>query len=169
VMGLPLVSIIALDNDNKKGNIMKKGFTLMEILIAIAIIAVLTAIGIVSYTSINKNARNAKRRSDVEQIRSALELYRADYGYYPAVNTMNMGVASNLNDDVVVVPPFTPYLTIPTDPKGLDYMYKAIRNTVNSQYYEYCLAASMELASNTIDSTCGTESLGDYNYGRKNP
>lgn len=155
---------IVYTNDNKKGSSMKKAFTLMELLIAIAIIAILTAIGIVSYTSINKNARNTKRRSDVEQIRSALELYRSDFGYYPSANGGTIGDAAHLSG---VIDPYMP--AVPTDPKGQPYYYIATNfNATSSQYYGYCIAASME-PSETIDSTCGGTALGGYNYGRRNP
>ncbi|MDD3531893.1 MAG: type II secretion system protein [Candidatus Shapirobacteria bacterium] len=59
-------------------------FTLIEVLVATTIIAVLTAIGVVSYTSASRNSRDAKRLADVEQIRAALEMYRSDVGNYPA-------------------------------------------------------------------------------------
>ena len=60
-----------------------KGFTLIELLVAATIIALLTAIGVVSYANINKRSRDTKRKSDIEQIRSSLEMYRADNGSYP--------------------------------------------------------------------------------------
>jgi len=60
------------------------GFTLIELLVVVAIIAVLTTIGILSYTQANKKARDGKRQADMEQIRSALVLYRTDNGTYPA-------------------------------------------------------------------------------------
>ncbi|MFH0749862.1 MAG: prepilin-type N-terminal cleavage/methylation domain-containing protein [Candidatus Gottesmanbacteria bacterium] len=142
----------------------RQGFTLMEILVAISIIAVLTAIGIVSYTSINKNARNAKRRSDIEQMRSALELYRSDFGYYPAVNTGGLNAASNL---VGVIDAYMS--SIPTDPKAVDYNYPYAYQATDlsgSQYYGYCIAAIMETSS-TDTSVCSVGS--GYNYSRKNP
>ncbi len=143
----------------------RHGFTLMEILIAIAIIAVLTAIGIVSYASINRNARNAKRKSDVGQIQSALELYRSDFGYYPAVNVSGMEAAEALEDNA----DFLTYLSaVPVDPKQVSYTYQAL-NENDGQYYGYCLAAMLEPSDLAVDTTCGAVSLGGYNYGRKNP
>lgn len=144
---------------------MKKGFTLMEILIAIAIIAVLTAIGIVSYSSINRGARNAKRKSDIGQIQSALELYRSDFGYYPSVNSSAMADASNLDS----LADFAAYLSnVPTDPKGEVYMFQ-VTALNEGQYYGYCIAAKLELADEVIDTTCSLTLPSGYNYGRKNP
>lgn len=64
---------------------MKKnpGFTLIEVLVAATIIAVLTTIGMVSYQTTARQSRDAKRKSDLEQIRVALEMIRADCDSYP--------------------------------------------------------------------------------------
>lgn len=62
----------------------QKGFTLIEILVSATIIAVLTAIGLVSFSIANRNARDAKRKADLEQVRAALEIYRSDNTSYPA-------------------------------------------------------------------------------------
>jgi general secretion pathway protein G len=147
---------------------MKKGFTMIEILISIAIIAVLTAIGIVSYVNINKNARDAKRRGDIEQIRSALELYRSDKGYYPAVGTGSWTAASTLNTgdpDTGLVDTYLPI--IPSDPKGATrpYMYQSTNvSATTGQYYGYCLSANLEGVNS---SSCTPYT--DYTYGTKNP
>lgn len=58
------------------------GFTLVELLITISIIAILTAIGLVSYSAVAKQGRDSKRQSDLRSIQSALEQYRADQGFY---------------------------------------------------------------------------------------
>lgn len=67
-----------------KKNIKKQGFTLIEMLVAATIAALLAAVGLVSYTTANRNARNARRQSDLEQVRAALELYRTEEGNYPS-------------------------------------------------------------------------------------
>lgn len=59
------------------------GFTMIEILVVVAIIALLTTIGILSFAQVNKRARDGKRKADLEQVRSALVLYRTDTGTYP--------------------------------------------------------------------------------------
>lgn len=149
---------------------MKKGFTMIEILISIAIIAVLTAIGIVSYVSINKNARDAKRRGDIEQIRSALELYRSDYGYYPAIGSGSW-VDARLLDTFASDPSLglvDTYLPlIPSDPKDDTYPYKYQATSVSAEtgnYYGYCLSAMTEgITANSCTPYTG------YTYATKNP
>ena len=62
----------------------KNAFTLIELIVSITIIAVLTIVGIVSYGPFNKKARDSRRKTDLEDIRMALELYRQGEGIYPA-------------------------------------------------------------------------------------
>ena len=64
-------------------NMRNKGFTLIEIIIAITIIAMISGGGLVSVFNALRNSRDAKRKGDLEQIRTALEIYKADKGYYP--------------------------------------------------------------------------------------
>ncbi len=59
------------------------GFTLVELLIVVAIIAVLVSVGAVSYTTAQRNARDSQRKSDLKKIQLALEQFHADNGAYP--------------------------------------------------------------------------------------
>lgn len=51
----------------------KKGFTLVELMVAITIIAILSVVGVTVYTGVQKSARDAKRRADIDAIATALE------------------------------------------------------------------------------------------------
>ena len=62
----------------------KKAFTLLEILIVLGIIGLLLAMSAAAFMSARSTARDAKRKADLEQIRGALETYKADVGTYPA-------------------------------------------------------------------------------------
>jgi len=61
-----------------------RGFTLIELLIVIAIIGVLAALLMANFVGVRQRSRDAQRKSDLRQIQSALELYRADESSYPA-------------------------------------------------------------------------------------
>jgi len=64
----------------------QKGFTLIELLIVISIIAILSVIGMAIYGSVQGNARDAKRRSDMDAIAIALEQRYNPYTHtFPAV------------------------------------------------------------------------------------
>lgn len=60
------------------------GFTLLEILVVIAIIALLIAIALPNYISARARARDSKRIQELQQVKTALRLYFNDYGTYPA-------------------------------------------------------------------------------------
>jgi prepilin-type N-terminal cleavage/methylation domain-containing protein len=61
----------------------KKGFSLIELIIAIFIITTILSIAIVSIINVRQKGRDAQRVSDVRQIQFALEMYRRDTGAYP--------------------------------------------------------------------------------------
>jgi prepilin-type N-terminal cleavage/methylation domain-containing protein len=61
-----------------------KGFSFIEILVVMSVIGILTAVTLTGINASRKSARDGQRKSDLEQIRSALEMYRADNaGEYP--------------------------------------------------------------------------------------
>lgn len=144
------------------------GFTLMELLIAISIVAILMAIGIVSYGTINKQSRDAKRKSDIEQIRSALEMYRTDNGYYPNAGggsfvDVSTGLSALVSGGYIAA--------LPADPKpsSMVYEYKATNlSSDDNNYYGYCLSALLESETPT-SPPCTPDSTVGHNYGAKNP
>lgn len=64
-----------------------KGFTLIEILIAMAIMGILASVGFGSYIRSLKKGRDAQRKSDLNQVQSALEAYMSDFQVYPGCNS----------------------------------------------------------------------------------
>ncbi|MDP1722084.1 MAG: prepilin-type N-terminal cleavage/methylation domain-containing protein [Candidatus Gottesmanbacteria bacterium] len=60
------------------------GFTLMELLVVMAILGILVTVGLTSYKSVQAKSRDSKRKSDLKQIATALEFYFNDYGTYPS-------------------------------------------------------------------------------------
>lgn len=59
------------------------GFTLIELLVTLSIISILAGLGLANYSTSQKRARDARRKADLSEIRAALEMYRADIGFYP--------------------------------------------------------------------------------------
>lgn len=107
------------------------GFTMIELLVVTTIIIVLTAIGLVSYTSANRNARNGKRKADLEMVRQALVLYRTDNGSYPS--------GSVFNNMMTTISDYTSATTV-TDPKNEGvYVY-----SYTSDGIEFTLSAYLE-------------------------
>lgn len=90
---------------------MKKAFTLLEILVVIGIISVLVALGAVSYSSAQKKARDAKRKSDIKAIQNAMEQYYSICGFsYPT----SLGTSMVCPTGSVNIMP-----TVPVDPKTI--------------------------------------------------
>jgi general secretion pathway protein G len=61
----------------------RHGFTLMELLVVVAIIVMLAGLGTWSYMRYLEGARESKAKLDVTHIGQAVEAYKVDYGDYP--------------------------------------------------------------------------------------
>lgn len=66
-----------------------KGFTLIELLVTVSIISILIAAATVSYSSTQKIGRDTQRKSDMQSIRGALEVYFANNNQYPKTADYN--------------------------------------------------------------------------------
>lgn len=68
---------------NKPMKLKRLGFTIIELVVVIAIVAILVTITSVAYRKTQENARNETRKTDAAMLTGALEEYRAEYGGYP--------------------------------------------------------------------------------------
>ena len=66
----------------------KKGITLVELLIVVLILAALSAIAIPRISQSATNARRNACHTNIDVINSAIEMYNADNGSYPATLTV---------------------------------------------------------------------------------
>lgn len=67
----------------KRSEPKETGFTIVELLIVVVVIAILAAITIVSYSGVTRRASNSERQSDIAAIQKALEMYYIDNSQYP--------------------------------------------------------------------------------------
>ena len=123
-----------------KTNTQTKGFTLVELLIVISIIALLTGIIIAKISGSKQSANYLKRLNDINQVDLALQRYNAaNYGKYPTTSGSWYSSATCVAQSATVsatayVPSVVPtYIaSLPADAdKALDclsgpvYMYKS--------------------------------------------
>ncbi len=148
------------------------GFTLVELLVTISILTILATIALISYGNIQRSARDARRKSDISNIQSALEQYHADQGYYPLFSasctdgSLSAGCAlknpAATKTYMVKVPQETqPGITAyPYSPQPI-----SCTNTVsNPATYctNYCLYAIVENASSNVTASTCTTSTTQY-------
>ena len=89
-----------------------KGFTLVELMVVIIILAVLTGIAIPSYLALRNRARNSATRSEMANIGTALELYMADNDAYPVADATWDVTNGDLTTYMAVVPDNDAWTTI---------------------------------------------------------
>jgi prepilin-type N-terminal cleavage/methylation domain-containing protein len=65
-----------------------KGFTIVELLIVIVVIAILAAISVVAYTGIQNRARTSEVTQSISDAKKKLELYMVDNGSYPMTGNL---------------------------------------------------------------------------------
>lgn len=131
----------------------KSGFTLIELLVVIVIIAILATLLTVNFIGVRQRGRDAKRKSDLKQIQTALELYRSDNGLYPA--TVVFPTCGN-----VFFAGSTTYMQkIPCDPLGSQATYNGGNFYYSSDEITYTLGACIENA-NDSDANISSTSPG---------
>ena len=96
---------------------LSRSFTLIELLVAISIISLLSSVVLVSTRSAGIQSRDSRRKSDIEQVATALELYYLDNNNYPNTDGAFL-YADSRNPPNLSVPAYSNLMT-PLVPKYL--------------------------------------------------
>lgn len=127
---------------------LSRGFTLIEMLIVITIIAVLASMILVGMGGARAKARDARRIGDLHNIQNALELYYANYGTYPT-NTYN-SVTDWDNFMTLIEGSNIGVNRVPKDPLDRDSYY--YRYEPNSEGTNYILGAKLETHDTALNN-----------------
>ncbi|MBP9691522.1 prepilin-type N-terminal cleavage/methylation domain-containing protein [Candidatus Woesebacteria bacterium] len=122
------------------------GFTLVELVVVITIIGIIVAAGTLSYSSSIQQANDEKMKSNIEQIRISLELYRRNKAvnnqYYPA----SLGPVVAAGHDIPVHP-------ISNDIYGYNYLVQPTTCFISGVCTSYILQAEIEGGNATVYAT----------------
>ena len=117
---------------------MKKGFTLIEILIVVVIIGILTSIVLVGVGGFRERARDTKRVADLRQVQGALEIYYSKGNAYPSAATWG-------DLSIILAPSIIP--TMPKDPlNDATHAYTYVSDGAQ----HYVLEATLETKGNKV-------------------
>jgi len=151
------------------------GFTLIELLVVVAIIGLLSSVVLASLNTARAKGRDAKRLSDMEQIRTALAMYYNDYnGKYPTTGGAWYGNCSFFGSYGVsgpggYIPNLAPtYISVlPLDPKPTAdtcYLYRS-----NGVDYDFLIYGTVEGTVPTSLQRPGVPPEQDYDIYSSTP
>ena len=126
----------------------RKGFTLIEILLVMAILAILAAVVVPKFTKRSQQAKETAAKTDIANLEVALDSFEIDTGRYP---TNTEGIKALIQEPINTKDDWKgPYLKrgVPQDPWGNEYNYKQ-----PGQYNKY----GYDLSSSGPDGLSGNE------------
>jgi len=117
----------------------RRGFTLVELLVVIVVLAVLAAIVLPKFMDSSTRSKESSLKTDLKLIRNAVSVFQADIGKYPGsladlAETDKTKVKDKDGNVVSATDWHGPYLeTVPTDPvSGNAFSYTAATGKVAS-------------------------------------
>ena len=124
-----------------------RAFTLIEMLVVIAIITLLTAIVVTGLTGSKSKARDAKRISDIGNIQLALELFFDRCKQYP---TIPLSIDQQYSDcpNGITLKSFISVL--PTAPSPGSYNYAILEDDTSGYAVDYVLNTQLESSSEIV-------------------
>ncbi len=144
-------------------------FTLIELLVVIAIIGIIVGLSIFGLQGARAASRDAKRKADLELIRSGLEIYRSDCNNYPTSAQLNLSspVTLNGNGSTSSCLVSNTYIsTTPLDPTSPAARY--VYSSTGASTYTLCAALEQPPSPAMSISGCGS-CTATCNYKVTNP
>lgn len=157
-------------------------FTLVELLVSIAVIATIIGLALPNFLGARTRARDARRKGELNQLKTALQLYYNDYKSYPPSGSGGVGklnyIAGCGVDGITLCPASCSVDFAAGATTGCDtvYMTKFPGELGSSMFYSvdvngnFCLKVSLENASDSeiassrarCSAICGSLTGTDY-------
>ncbi|MDD2487196.1 MAG: prepilin-type N-terminal cleavage/methylation domain-containing protein [Candidatus Gracilibacteria bacterium] len=126
--------------NKRNGHHNESGFTLIELIVVIAVVSILTTVSFFSFQGSVVNSRDSARKTDMTNIKVALKSYKEKNGYVPDPSEMfsitNSGVSNiqayqgKIDENVSL----NTIKEIPKDPRGgVSYPYSVTQNKLEFQ------------------------------------
>lgn len=162
-----------------------RGFTLVEIIVVVSVIAILASMLVVGMVETGKRSRDGDRQADLRLMQNALDLYKNKYGRYPAgcnapntwsaqtVTAASPNKCSGAGEYIVgLAPEFMPTLPKDQKPNGANsgYMYY-----VNADGSAFKLVAYRTVESETVNNlthpfkACDVSTCDSVRFNANNP
>ncbi len=154
-----------------------RGFTLIELLVVIAIIGILSSVVLASLNTARVKARDTARIAELNQVRSALELYFTTNGVYPGATfgsyastrdsqSGSSGDCGYQNNWCNFETALQPYINkLPRDNAGGSTLNRRYNYKSDAPYQMYGLEVTLE-AANSVSSGDGGYYPDRYEVGQ---
>ena len=133
------------------------GFTLIEVMVVIVILAVLAALIVPKVLGRPDEARVVAARQDIATIMQSLKLYRLDNGRYPTIG-QGLDALAHKPTQPPVAPNWKSYVEkLPADPWGNPYQY--LNPGLNGEIDVFSYGADGKPGGEGVDADIGSWSL----------
>lgn len=133
----------------------QKGFTLVEMLVVVAIIAILSSVFLVGLRGFRGSAYDSRRLSDLQKVQSYLELYYNQNREYPNASTW-----ADLN--AVIKAASIGVSGLPEDPTAKDDANLGYQYAVSTSLQSYVLGARLsDVKSSALNEPNEIDQVGD--------
>jgi type II secretion system protein G len=156
----------------------RRGFTLIEVLVVVVILGILAAIMVPQVSSARNDARTGRREQDLRAVEKSLEMYANDFGVYPyrwgwgsesptwggMAMSGNTGYVPALAPTYILELPRDPALTGPTANRG--YLY--LSNGTDYKFMAHNVLGGVPANHPLLDPPRPTTSLSVWTAGGRN-
>ena len=142
--------------------IKQKGFTIVELLIVIVVIAILAAISMAAYTSISARAKDSTAQASAKAVKDVIQTFQGNHGIDPTtVAELKSGVpgsGSNLQPAVAKLPADITVQTAALTNASSEKTVRIFKCTdgFSIEYYKYSATAGVQTMTVGNPTNCPT-------------